>query len=64
MAMKLGKLTPACRISTKFSPARTRARILEHLLEAEKSTFRGELSFQRSECTAGLTVATTFCVVF
>jgi hypothetical protein len=25
-------------------------------------TFRGELSFQRSECTAGLTVATIFCV--
>ncbi len=27
-------------------------------MEAEKSTFRGELSFQRSECTTGLT---TFC---
>ncbi len=25
-----------------------RARILKHLLEAEKSTFQGELSFQRS----------------
>jgi hypothetical protein len=35
-----------------------RARILKHLVEAEKSTFRGELSFQRSECTSGLT---TFC---
>ncbi len=37
-----------------------RARILKHLLEAKKSTFRGGLSFQRSECTAGLTVATIF----
>jgi hypothetical protein len=37
-----------------------RARILKHLLEAEKSTFQGEPSFQRSECTAGLTVATIF----
>ncbi len=27
-------------------------------MEAEKSTFHGELSFQSSECTAGLTVAT------
>jgi hypothetical protein len=32
-------------------------------LEAEKLTFRGELSFQRLECTAGLTVATSFVVV-
>jgi hypothetical protein len=31
-----------------------RARILKHLLEAEKSTFREELSFQRSESTTGL----------
>jgi hypothetical protein len=31
---------------------------------AEKSTFRGELSFQRSECTAGLTLATTFCAAY
>ncbi len=29
------------------------ARILEHLVEAEKSTFRGELSFQRSKWTQG-----------
>jgi hypothetical protein len=36
------------------------ARILKHSMEAEKSTFQGELSFQRSECTAGLTVATSF----
>jgi hypothetical protein len=36
----------------------SRARIRKHSVEAEKSTFRGELSFQRSECTAGLTVAT------
>jgi hypothetical protein len=32
-------------------------------MEAEKSTFQGELSFQRSECTAGLTVATTFLLL-
>ncbi len=38
----------------------TGARILEHLVEAKKSTFRGEPSFQRSECTAGLTVVTSF----
>ncbi len=42
------------------APKVTRARIFKHSVEAEKSTFRGELSFQRSECTAGLTVATTF----
>jgi hypothetical protein len=35
---------------------------LKHFVEAEKLTFRGELSFQRSECTAGLTVALIFCV--
>jgi hypothetical protein len=40
---------------------KTRAQILKHPMEAEKSTFQGELSFQRSECTAVLTVATTFC---
>jgi hypothetical protein len=39
----------------KSSP---RARILKHLLEAEKSTFRGELSFQRS------TVAKILCVLY
>ncbi len=39
-----------------------RARILKHSMEAEKSAFQGELSFLRSECTAGLTVATTFFV--
>ncbi len=50
--------------ASKKSIQKSRARILKHLLEAEKSTFRGELSFQRSECTAGLTVATIFCVVF
>jgi hypothetical protein len=39
---------------TPFNPARaarqimSRARILKDLMEAEKSTFRGELSFQRS----------------
>jgi hypothetical protein len=34
-------------------------------VEAEKLTFRGKLSFQRLECTAGLTVATDFvcCVL-
>ncbi len=31
-----------------------RARILKHLLEAEKSTFHEELSFQRSQSTTGL----------
>ncbi len=36
----------------------SRARILKHLLEAEKSTFRKELSFQRSESTTGLLQAT------
>ncbi len=30
-----------------------RARILKYLLEAGKSTFRNELSFQRSESTTG-----------
>ncbi len=38
----------------------TWARILKHLLEAEKSTFRKELSFQRSESTIGLLQATVF----
>jgi hypothetical protein len=33
---------------------RLRARILKHLLEAEKSTFHEELSFQRSQSTTGL----------
>ncbi len=36
--------------------------IFKHLVEGEKSTFRGELSFQRSVCTAGLTVAIIFYV--
>jgi hypothetical protein len=40
------------------------ARILKHLVKAEKSPFRGELSFQRSACTAGLTVATIFVCCF
>ncbi len=40
------------------------ARILKHSMRAVKSTFRGELSFQRSECTAGLTVATSFCAAY
>jgi hypothetical protein len=40
------------------------AQILKHLLEAEKSTFRGELTFQRLESTAGLTVATILCVLY
>ncbi len=39
---------------------KTRARILKHSLEAEKSTFREELSFQRSESTKGLLQATVF----
>jgi hypothetical protein len=37
-----------------------RARILKHLLEAEKSTFRKELSFQRSEGTTGFVQAIVF----
>ncbi len=41
-----------------------RARILKHLLEAEKSTFRDELSFQRLECTAGYTVATILYALY
>ncbi len=41
------------------APNRNRAQILKHLVEAEKSTFQGELSFQRSECTA---VARIICV--
>ncbi len=41
-----------------------RARILKHSMEAEKSTFHGELSFQRSECTAGFTVAKIFVLCF
>jgi hypothetical protein len=44
--------------------AKHRARILKHLVEAEKSTFRGELPFQRSERTAGLTMATVFFLHF
>jgi hypothetical protein len=35
------------------TPQHTRARILKHLLEAEKSTFQEELPFQRSESTTG-----------
>jgi hypothetical protein len=38
----------------------TGARILKHLLEPEKSTFRKELSFQRLESTIGLLQATVF----
>ncbi len=38
----------------------TRARILKHLLEAGKSTFRNELSFQRSESTTGYVQASVF----
>ncbi len=39
---------------------KTGVRILKHLLEAEKSTFRIKLSFQRSESTTGLLQATVF----
>ncbi len=46
------------------SPNVPRAQILTHLLEAEKSTFRGEPSFQRSECTAGLTATTILLLYF
>ncbi len=41
-----------------------RAQILIHSIGAEKSTFWEELSFQRSESTAGHTVATTFCAAY
>jgi hypothetical protein len=37
------------------------ARILKNLLEAEKSTFQEELSFQRSKSTTGLKQITFFC---
>jgi hypothetical protein len=47
------------RVYIQYS-TQTRARILKHLLEAEKSTFREELSFQRSESTIGLLQATVF----
>jgi hypothetical protein len=33
-------------------------------MEAEKSTFRGEQSFQRSERTGGLTVVTILVLCF
>ncbi len=42
----------------------TRARILKHLLEAEKSTFRNELSFQRSESTTGFVKASVFVKLY
>jgi hypothetical protein len=48
--------------STRYGVAR--ARILKHLMEPEKSTFRGELSFQRSESTAGFTLATIVMLCF
>ncbi len=41
----------------------SRGRIHKHLVEAEKSTFQGELSFQRSWCTAGITVTTIFVLI-
>jgi hypothetical protein len=41
----------------------TRARILKHLLEAEKSTFQEELPFQRSESTTGVQQGKLFVVV-
>jgi hypothetical protein len=47
-----------------FSPAVISKMFKIRAVEAEKSTFRRELSFQRSECTAGFTVATFLCVVF
>ncbi len=37
--------------------------IFWHYVEAKKSTFRGELSFKRLECTAGLPVATIFVFI-
>jgi hypothetical protein len=45
-----------CRLSRGevFGQRLPRARSLKHLLEAEKSNFREDQSFQRSECTAGL----------
>jgi hypothetical protein len=42
---------------------RDRARILKHLLEAEKSTFQEELPFQRSESTTGVQQGKLFVVV-
>jgi hypothetical protein len=52
---KLGSLSALAQLTLHF-----RARILKHLLEAEKSAFREELSFQRSESTIGLFQATVF----
>ncbi len=45
-----------------FEPRMSWARILTHLQEAEKSTFRKELSFQRSESTLGL-LSYSFCLM-
>ncbi len=61
--MVIGRPSPA-ELGFKILPKLPRARILKHLMEAEKSTFQGELSFQRSWCTSGLTVATIFVVCF
>jgi hypothetical protein len=51
-------------MSSVLIKAGLRARILIHLLEAEKTTFRKEPSFESSECTAVLTVATFFVLYF
>ncbi len=45
-------------------PLHSRARILKHLLEAGKSTFRKELSFQRSESTTGFVQASVFVKLY
>jgi hypothetical protein len=47
----------------KTTPEMYEQRILKHLLEAEKSTFREELSFQRSENTIGLLQATVLFMI-
>jgi hypothetical protein len=41
-------------VTLLLGPVVSGARILKHLLEAEKLTFPMELSFQRSESTTGL----------
>jgi hypothetical protein len=42
----------------------SRARILKPFMEAEKTTFRKELSFQRSENTTGIKQITFFVCIF
>jgi hypothetical protein len=52
---KMAQMAQRCNVSLEktclrvsFCNCASRDRILKHLVEAEKSTFQGELSFQRS----------------